>query len=58
MYPNTSAIGRENAIINRARSLMSANFRNTGGDMRNYNRIVQARNNMIRASRSQGLSNG
>jgi hypothetical protein len=58
MFPNTSETGRQYAIGNRAANMIRANLQNQGSSnfMRNYNRIIRARNNMLSSSR--GLSNG
>lgn len=58
MFPNTSETGRQYAIGNRAANMIRANLQNQGSSnfMRNYNRIIRARNNML--SFSRGLSNG
>lgn len=58
MFPNASEAGRQYAIGNRAANMIRANLQNQGSSnfMRNYNRIIRARNNMLSSSR--GLSNG
>lgn len=58
MFPNTSEVGRRYAVGNRAANMIRANLQNQGSSsfMRNYNRIIHARNNMLSSSR--GLSNG
>ena len=58
MFPNTSEAGRQYAIGNRSANMIRANLQNQGSSnfMRNYNRIIRARNNMLSSSR--GLSNG
>lgn len=59
MQSNNSAIGRKSAIINRSQSMIRANMANQGKGnfMKNYNRIVNARNNMLRTSQT-GLVSG
>lgn len=56
MYPNTSDIGKRSAIGNRATSMIRANMQNQGTSrfMKNYQRIIRARNNMLNASRMAG----
>jgi hypothetical protein len=53
MFPNTSEAGRQYAVGNRAANMIRANLQNQGSSnfMRNYNRIIRARNNMLNASR-------
>ena len=56
MFPNTSEAGRQYAVGNRAANMIRANLQNQGSSnfMRNYNRIIRARNNMLNASRMAG----
>ena len=60
--PNSSLLGEDNGIINRANSLIRRNVnRQQSYDsfMRNYNRIISARNNMLsNKTRSQGTVTG
>ncbi|PXX23598.1 hypothetical protein [Hoylesella shahii] len=60
--PNSSQAGQYNGIINRANSLIRRNVnRQQSYDsfMRNYNRIISARNNMLsNKTRSKGAVAG
>lgn len=61
MYPNNSDTGRKSAIVNRAVSMIRSNLQNQGSGrfMRNYQRIVRAKDNMLNSnSRAKGLANG
>lgn len=62
MSPNNTQTGQYNGIINRANSLIRRNVnRQQSYDsfMRNYNRIISARNNMLsNKTRSQGTVAG
>lgn len=62
MSPNSTQTGQYNGIINRANSLIRRNVnRQQSYDsfMRNYNRIISARNNMLsNKTRSQGTVAG
>lgn len=56
--PNSSLLGQDNGIINRANSLIRRNVKRQqsyDSFMRNYNRIISARDNMLsNKTRSQG----
>lgn len=56
--PNSTQAGQHNGIINRANSLIRRNVnrqQSYDGFMRNYNRIISARDNMLsNKTRSKG----